>query len=160
MRRSYILSFLVVAVCAQPTMEAPLAPVSLSGVMGKVVFIGYPDRVEVRGTISGLTPGAHGFHIHEIGDCGGQGAVAAGGHFNPSEQLHGRPSVHSHMGDLGNIKANDQGVAVINKNLTMLAQDDLIALEGRSVIVHAAPDDFFSQPTGDSGTRVACGVIQ
>ena len=160
MCRSYILSFLVAAVCAQPTLEATLAPVAQSGVMGNMSFIGYPDRVEVRGTVSGLTPGAHGFHIHEVGDCGGKGALAAGGHYNPTDQLHGKPGMHSHMGDLGNIEANDKGVAVIQKSFTILAQGDMMVLKGRSVIVHAAADDFFSQPTGNSGARVACGVIQ
>lgn len=120
MRRSYILGILVIVAYAQPSVETTLEPVGQSKVMGEVAFIGYADHIVVLGTLVGLTPGAHGFHIHQIGDCGGQGALAAGGHFNPTNQSHGKPSVDSHRGDLGNIYADDKGVAVIDKTFMTL----------------------------------------
>lgn len=159
MRIQYILLLFVVGVCAMPTLTATLHPVNQSGAHGNVVWVFYPDHVDISGTVTGLTPGKHGFHIHEFGDCGGEGAHATGSHYNPHQQLHGKPSIDSHMGDLGNIEANEDGVATIQKNYSTFTQATMINMKGRSIVVHADADDLHTQPTGNAGAKVACGII-
>jgi Cu-Zn family superoxide dismutase len=115
----------------------------------------------VEGEISGLTPGKHGFHVHEKGDCSAPDGASAGGHFNPTHQNHGAPSSpHRHAGDLGNITADKKGNAKFNfrdKVIRLSGEDSIM---GKSLILHADPDDMKTQPTGNSGKRVACGVIE
>ena len=120
--------------------------------------------VEVSGTITGLKPGAeHGFHIHEKGDCSSGDGMSAGGHFNPGDDAHGRVSGHDHhAGDMDNIVADAKGVAHVDVHADGPvrgggAPNDAL---GRAVIVHAAPDDYVSQPSGNAGARVACGIIE
>lgn len=152
------------AVAATLSAEAPLAATAGNKVTGVVRFEQGADGLRVKARVEGLTPGLHGFHIHEKGDCSAPDGTSAGGHFNPSTVQHGDPAnpVH-HGGDFGNLKANDKGVAeldvtvpVTQINLTSGSPANAI---GRSVIVHAAPDDMVTQPTGNSGARLACGVI-
>lgn len=119
--------------------------------------------IDVRYDITGITPGdTRGFHIHEVGDCSAPDATSAGGHFNPGGHQHG-PSDHamSHAGDLGNITANPAGRAeglITGLTKITLGPGDHNIL-GRSVIVHAQTDDLSTQPTGNAGARVACGII-
>jgi len=122
--------------------------------------------VTVTGEVTGLKPGLHGFHIHEFGD-GTNGCTSAGPHFNPEGKDHGGPDHEiRHAGDLGNVEANDNGTAKVN------IQDAQISLQtgrnnivGRSLVVHADPDDLgqggheLSKTTGNAGGRLACGVI-
>jgi Cu-Zn family superoxide dismutase len=118
--------------------------------------------VKFVGTITGLTPNSvHGIHIHEKGDCSAPDASSAGEHFNPSGQQHGAPSASSHIGDLGNITADAQGNAPLNisKAQAVLSAAASTSIVGKSVIVHAKEDDLTSQPSGESGDRIACGVI-
>lgn len=131
-----------------------------SGVMGKVTFTQHDGYVEIAGEITGLKPGEHAFHVHEFGDCSSKDGMSAGGHFNPDKTPHGGPHDEKrHVGDLGNIKADDDG------KVTLKIKDEVIQLRGphsiigRSLIVHAAPDDLKSQPAGNAGARIACGVI-
>lgn len=157
---------LFVAACATtgssgPTASADLAPASGSSVRGKVMFADVGDRLRVTAEISGLTPGEHGFHVHEIGDCSAADATSAKGHFNPAGQKHGRAGAgEHHAGDMPNLKADASGVARYSVEVPMLAigsgAGDIL---GRAVVVHADPDDYASQPAGNSGKRVACGVI-
>ena len=117
--------------------------------------------VLVSGRISGLSPGSHGFHIHEKGNCSAPDASSAGGHFNPSGSTHGANGGGTrHGGDLGNIVAGPDGVADINVEITGIslgtAPDSVV---GRSVVVHAKADDFTTQPSGNAGSRVGCGLI-
>ncbi|MFP8490149.1 superoxide dismutase family protein [Gracilimonas sp. Q87] len=136
---------------------ATTMPVNDSDVSGSVTFTKTNDGVSVMGEFEGLEPGKHGFHIHEFGDCRADDGTSAGGHFNPLNKDHGAPSdMNRHMGDLGNIEANEEGIAMVDY------VDDTITLEqiiGRGIIVHAGEDDLTSQPTGAAGSRVACGVI-
>ena len=141
---------------------ANLAPASASLVSGTLTLTTMGDGVHVGGEIGGLPPGAHGFHVHEHGDCSAADASSAGGHFNPTNNPHGRAGAGAHhLGDSDNIVANADGVAVVDAHLhdvtlgTGLAND----IAGRAIIVHADPDDYTSQPSGDAGARVACGVI-
>jgi len=140
---------------------AELAPTKGSSVSGTVSFVQAGDKVRVLAEVSGLSPGAHGFHVHEKGDCSAPDGTSAGGHFNPGGKPHGNPDhdMH-HAGDMPQLIANAAGVAKLTAYLDMITLGDgANNIVGRSVIVHAAPDDFKTQPTGNSGARLACGVI-
>jgi len=134
-------------------------PLGDSKVAGKVVFTKVDGGVEIVAELSGLTPGEHGFHVHEFGDCSMADGKCAGGHFNPEGKDHGKPDAEvRHVGDFGNIKAGADGKASykrVDKLITFSGPHSII---GRAIIVHAAPDDF-SQPVGNAGARVGCGVI-
>lgn len=130
-------------------------------VTGYVIFTRTDEGVRVEATITGLELETdHGFHIHQYGDCRAPDASSAGGHYNPTNEEHGAPSDEErHVGDLGNISANAQGTAevdFVDDVITLSGQNSII---GRGVIVHANEDDLTSQPSGDAGPRVACGVI-
>ncbi len=134
---------------------------SNAGVSGTVQFAPEGGTVRVKVEIAGLEPGPHGFHIHETGDCSAEDFTSAGGHFNPTDDEHGAPSAaQHHAGDFGNIEASDAGVVSVELEMDVVldpsAPDSII---GKAVIVHAQADDLTSQPSGDAGSRVACGVI-
>ena len=144
--------------------QASMGPVGGTKVVGTLMLTALPDGagVQIQGALSGLTPGPHGIHIHEVGDCSSADGMAAGGHFNPTGAPHGAiEDAKSHVGDLGNIVANAEGRATfdaIKKAATLgVGATDLL---GRSIIVHGQADDVHSQPAGSSGPRVACGVVQ
>ena len=128
---------------------------------GKVTFTQTPHGVQIVADIHGLPPGEHGFHVHEFGDCSSDDALSAGGHFNPTGQPHAAPTAPMrHVGDLGNIKANDKGHATLDLIDPVLNFHGPTTILGRSVIVHAKPDDLKTQqPPGAAGDRIACGVI-
>lgn len=131
-----------------------------SKVNGTIEFNQVGRSVEISGEVTGLTPGKHGFHIHEFGDCSDHDGMCAGGHFNPTNAPHGGPdSAERHVGDLGNITADESGKAVIKMTDNVISLRGPSSIVGRSVIVHAKEDDLKSQPTGNAGDRVACGVI-
>ena len=127
---------------------------------GTVEFTKVADGIRVVAEVRGLTPGKHGFHIHEFGDIHSDDAMSAGGHFNPEKSAHGEPhAAKRHVGDLGNLEANARGVAkvdFVDKEITFAGPHSII---GRGVIVHEKADDFKTQPTGNAGGRMACGVI-
>ncbi len=140
---------------------AVLHPASGSDVEGVVLFSNNDDGVRVGAQISGLAPmSTHGFHIHEFGDCREPDASSAGGHLNPDGLPHGAPDDdRRHDGDLGNLVTNGAGVAQTNEvdpELSFTGPDSIL---GRAVVIHANADDLESQPSGDAGTRIACGVI-
>jgi len=141
-----------------------LAPASGSLVSGTLTLVPMGDGVHITGEVGGLKPGdTRGFHIHEKGDCSAADASTAGGHFNPRTQPHGRASQGAHhAGDTDNIVADGKGVARINAHLDGVTLGGGAAndVAGRAVIVHAAADDYTTQPTGNAGARVACGVIR
>lgn len=139
---------------------AYLKPIKQSGVHGKVMFVKVPEGVKVMADVIGLKPGKHGFHIHEHGDCSNDGA-AAGDHFNPTKRQHGAPdSVERHVGDLGNLVANESGRAHYERIDQVIRLDGEETIIGRSVIVHADEDDYKTQPSGASGNKISCGVIE
>lgn len=140
---------------------ALLSPASGSNTRGMVTFIQENDKMRVMASLSGLAPGKHGFHIHEKGDCSAPDASSAGGHFNPTGMSHGGPGdAHRHVGDFGNVEANDAGEASYSRVFADLKVDSASSIIGRAVILHAQPDDLKTQPTGNAGGRVACGVIE
>ncbi|WP_051176399.1 superoxide dismutase family protein [Luteimonas mephitis] len=141
-----------------------LASASGSLVSGKLSIVPMGDGVHITGEIGGLGGGkSHAIHVHEKGDCSAADASSAGGHFNPTGSAHGRAGTATHhAGDMDNILANAQGVAAIDIHLAGVTLGGGAAndIAGRAVIVHAAPDDYQSQPAGNAGARVACGVIK
>jgi Cu-Zn family superoxide dismutase len=146
-----------------PTATAKLEPRSGSNVTGQIMFEQVGDVVRVTGHISGHSKGPKGFHIHEIGDCSDDKAMSAGGHFNPAKHKHGGPyDPVRHAGDLGNINFADTGVAKINFTVgdISVSRDRPDGIVGRAVVVHAQQDDLKTDPTGNAGGRVACGVIK
>jgi Cu-Zn family superoxide dismutase len=139
---------------------AVLHPASGSGVTGIVTFTQTGDSVVVEAEMKGLTPGKHGFHIHEFGDCSAPDATSAGGHFNPHKADHAAPDAEKrHAGDLGNIEADASGVAKYKYTDSQIKLSGPDSILGRGVIVHEKEDDLKTQPTGNAGARVACGVI-
>jgi Cu-Zn family superoxide dismutase len=139
---------------------AVLHPTQGSTVTGTVTFTKESAGVRVVADLTGLTPGTHGFHIHEFGDCSAPDAASAGGHFNPGHAPHAGPDADArHAGDLGNITADSAGVAHyerLDPHMSLTGPNSII---GRGVIVHEKADDLTTQPTGAAGGRVACGII-
>lgn len=144
-----------------PSASATVLPTKDSTVRGTVKFSQKGDRVLVAGRITGLTPGPHGFHIHEKGNCTAPDGSSAGGHFNPGTMKHGGPTGDvRHGGDLGNINADASGVAEFTVEAAGITLGtDAASIVGRSVIVHAKADDLKTDPSGGSGARLACGLI-
>jgi Cu-Zn family superoxide dismutase len=140
---------------------ARLEPTEGHTARGAVYFQKMENGIRVRAHVTGLTEGLHGFHIHEVGDCSAPDASSAGPHFNPGSHEHGGPDAEErHAGDLGNLDADADGEASYERMDTMLTFEGERSIIGRSVIVHVDPDDLTSQPTGNAGGRVACGVIE
>lgn len=139
---------------------AVLAPTAGNTGQGIVTFEVVDGGVRITARLEGLAAGSHGFHIHEFGDCSAPDGTSAGGHFNPTGEPHGAPdAAERHIGDLGNLEADTQGMATYDRIDRMLSLTGPQGVIGRGVIVHAAPDDLTSQPTGAAGPRLACGVI-
>lgn len=139
---------------------AVLSPTTDQKAFGIVTFSVVENGVRIVGEFEGLTPGKHGFHIHEFGDCSAGDGSSAGGHFNPTNMPHSMPSSGKrHVGDMGNIEAGKDGTAHIDYVDTMMSLNGDHSIIGRGVIVHEKEDDLTSQPTGAAGARVACGVI-
>ncbi len=140
---------------------AVLHPTAGNNVEGELRFAGVGENaVRISGTVRNLSPGRHGFHIHEYGDCSADDAKSAGGHFNPFDKPHGAPDDQErHVGDLGNIVADSTGTAQIDMTDSLLSFEGEASIIGRAVVVHLKEDDLESQPTGAAGARQACGVI-
>jgi len=141
---------------------AELAPTAGNTTKGTVTFSQKDRVVLVVARMSGLTPGSHGFHVHEKGDCSAADAMSAGGHFNPLGKPHAHPSTaERHTGDMPMLVADASGNATLTAELDLLGigagAGDVV---GKSVVVHKDPDDFTTQPAGNSGPRIACGVIR
>ncbi len=145
-----------------PKAIATLEPTKGNTAAGTVTFQQKGDRVMVTANVTGLPPNSeHGFHAHEKGDCSSGDGMSTGGHFNPNGKPHGPQSADHHAGDMPGLKADANGNAQASFELTGVTIGAGAAdLVGRGLIVHAAPDDFKTQPTGNSGARVACGVIK
>lgn len=139
---------------------AVLHPTQGNGVEGTVHFMAVPGGVSVKATVKGLAAGAHGFHVHEFGDCTAADGASAGGHFNPTAHPHAGPTDPvRHAGDLGNVTAASDGTATLEWTDPQMKLEGAEGVIGHAVIVHANPDDLKTQPSGNAGARVACGVI-
>lgn len=139
---------------------AILHPTQGNEAEGTVIFSRTSEGVRVQGSLTGLSAGDHGFHVHQYGDCRAANGTSAGGHYNPAGVEHGAPgdSVR-HMGDMGNITAGEDGTAQIDLIDPRLALEGSNSIIGRGVILHSGADDFTSQPSGAAGSRIACGQI-
>jgi Cu-Zn family superoxide dismutase len=139
---------------------ATLTPTAGNTAAGRVVFTQKGDKVTVTAKVSGLAPGGHGFHIHEKGDCSAPDGSSAGGHFNPTGKPHGTPGVDHHAGDMPMLQVDASGNATLTADLEgVTIGSGATDIVGRSVVVHKDADDYKSQPAGNSGARIACGVI-
>jgi Cu-Zn family superoxide dismutase len=145
-----------------PSATAMLEPTKGNNVGGKVDFEQKGDKVFVTAIVSGLAPGEHGFHIHEKCDCSSGDGMSAGGHFNPTGKAHGSPSAPDHhTGDMPMLVADGYGKASFSAEITgMTIGSGPTDIVGKAVVVHKDADDFKTQPAGNSGPRVACGVIR
>jgi len=142
---------------------AQLQPTKGNKTFGEATFEQVGDKVRVVVFVQGLKPGQeHGLHIHEAGDCSSGDGMSAKGHFNPFGKPHGHHgSGERHAGDLPSLKANKEGRANIQADLDVITlAPGPASIIGRGLIVHADPDDYKTQPTGNAGARIACGVIQ
>ena len=139
---------------------AVLHPTAGSQTTGTVIFTAVAGGVQIEATVEGLEPGKHGFHIHVLGDCTAPDATSAGGHYNPDGHPHAGPDqAKRHMGDLGNLEADQTGRAHYERIDDYVTLNSPRSIVGRAVIVHAGEDDLTTQPTGNAGGRLACGVI-
>jgi len=144
-----------------PGARATLEATRGNSATGTVMFHQQADGVFLHARVSGLKPGQeHGFHIHEKGDCSSGDGMSTGGHFNPGAKPHGPQDADHHAGDLPALKADANGQAdlrVLVRGLTIgSGAADIV---GKGLIVHAQPDDYKTQPTGNAGARIACAVI-
>lgn len=146
-----------------PRATAQLKPTKGNKTFGEATFEQLNGKVRVTVFVSGLKPGQeHGLHIHEVGDCSAPDAMSAKGHFDPLGKPHGHPkSTQRHAGDLPALKANKAGRAKVVADMDIITvAPGPTSIVGRGLIVHAGPDDYKTQPTGNAGARLACGVIQ
>ncbi len=174
--RTFVLfiSVLSLASCAQmggksnsSTSSAPSRAVAAmqaksgSKVKGTIIFEQAEDKLRISYVIEGLKKNStHGFHLHEKGDCSSADAKSAGGHYNPTNVKHGSPeSLEHHAGDLGNIKSDKMGKAEGIIEVSGLSISGENAIQNTAVIIHKGRDDYKSQPAGDAGDRIACGVV-
>lgn len=146
-----------------PTAQAMLTGASGSTVDGDIKLAKTTDGVLLTGDVYGLDANTqHGFHVHEKGDCSATDASSAGGHFNPDNKMHGDPaSGEHHLGDMPNIVSDAMGKAEVSTTIigATLGDGGPHDIMGKALIVHAKPDDYKTQPSGNAGERIACGVI-
>ena len=174
MKNLNVLSFAVVLIAGCQSMARQDAPPQAlqataalqstkgSKAFGEASFEQEGDKVHVLVNAQGLKPNQeHGFHIHEAGDCSSGDGMSAKGHFNPYGKPHGNPATSErHAGDMPALKADASGNATLDTTLdVMTVKPGPASIVGRGLIVHASPDDYKTQPTGNAGARVACGVI-
>jgi Cu-Zn family superoxide dismutase len=169
MQKLFLLAAVVaLAGCQSIPADAPKATASLQPTKngkagGTVNFYQVGGKVRVVGEVSGLVPGReHGFHIHEAGDCSSGDGMSTKGHFNPLGKPHAHPgTAERHAGDMPALKADSNGVAKVDADLDVITvAPGPTSVVGRGLIVHADPDDYKTQPTGNAGARISCAVIQ
>jgi Cu-Zn family superoxide dismutase len=146
-----------------PRATAQLQPTKGNKTFGEATFEQVGDKVRVIVYVQGLKPGQdHGLHVHEVGDCSSGDGMSTKGHFNPFGKPHGHPgSAERHAGDLPSLRADKAGRAKVDVEVDIITVTaGPASVVGRGLIVHADPDDYKTQPTGNAGARIACGVIR
>lgn len=167
LKTRYFLSFAVMIAAASlaygqdaKNAEASLKPTQDNKAQGNIKFQESGGAVHITGKISGVPAGKHGFHVHEKGDCSAPDGASAGGHFNPTAKQHGAPgAAEHHVGDFGNVEAYANGDVTLNVQLDGVSLNGPNSIIGKAVILHGGEDDLKTQPTGNAGARLACGVI-
>jgi Cu-Zn family superoxide dismutase len=167
------LAVLATGACARPAHRAvaTFQPLGGSGVAGSATFVERDGTTTVRIEARNVSPGAHGVHVHEVGDCSAPDGASAGDHFSPGGGAHGGHDDHAHhhhhggsgghAGDLGNLEADAQGRGVLEvESTTLTVQPGTYSVVGRAVIIHEQRDDLMTQPGGASGARIGCGIIR
>jgi Cu-Zn family superoxide dismutase len=166
MRSTFLALFVSVPLLAS---AAPSASATLRDAQGKtigtVVITPAAGGVKVAVTVTGVAPGLHGFHVHAVGKCEGPDFKSAGGHFNPGSKEHGLDNpMGSHAGDMPNLTVGPDGTGkgeFVARGATLEAGPGSLFPEGgTAVVLHAAADDMKSDPAGNAGARIACGVIE
>ncbi len=149
----------------QVTRQATVELKNASGAsVGTIMLMQEGDAVHLKGTLNNLPPGVHGIHIHAVGSCSPDFA-AAGPHFNPMNKKHGLENPDGpHAGDLSNLTVNADGTGTYDYKDTMVSllggvPNSLYDADGSSLVIHASADDYKTDPAGNSGARIACGVI-
>src|SRR3954454_4512365 len=153
---------------AQPMVGAGgIADVTManSTVVGTASFMQEAGGVHLKAQFKGLPPGDHGIHVHAVGKCDGPDFMTAGGHFNPTNHQHGLENPQgAHAGDMVNLKVGADGTATMDYMLKDASvtggAGDLFGPDGTALVIHAMPDDEMTDPSGNSGARIACGVIR
>ena len=146
-----------------PTATATIGETNESGVAGKAVFTQIGDNIKLVITLANASAGEHAVHIHAKGDCSASDGTSAGGHWNPTGVAHGKwGEGEFHLGDIGNMTVDDRGMGKIEltTNLWEMNTGSDIDVVGKAIIAHAGADDFVSQPSGNAGARIGCGVIK
>lgn len=172
MRRSAMLAAMAIAVgmggCSMFETQGPRAVAKLEAgpgqkVWGSVSFVEMGDGVLVRADVRGLRPnGQYGFHVHEKGDCTAADFMSSGGHFNPAGKAHAHfKTPERHAGDMPSLQSDAEGNTNYSFETTLITvRPGPNSVVGKAVVIHANPDDYASQPAGNSGPRIACGLIR
>jgi Cu-Zn family superoxide dismutase len=156
--------------CAAPALREPPSFASTQLVrpdgaaLGTASIVaGARGRATLLVSVAGLSPGPHGIHLHAVGNCEAPGFTSAGGHLNPFGKQHGMQNpVGSHLGDLPNLDVAADGTAQLSYALPLPIGDlqkQMFDADGTAIVIHAGPDDYVTDPSGNSGGRVACGVF-
>jgi Cu-Zn family superoxide dismutase len=152
-------------VAEQPTQELERAVLKTADGQpaGMARLLGNGSEVTITIALSGLRPGLHGVHLHMVGKCEGPAFASAGGHLNPAGHQHGSDNpAGAHLGDLPNATIGPAGAGTVSASLPGTPTEVMAALfdaDGTAVVVHADPDDYRTDPSGNSGARIACGVL-
>jgi len=174
MRLTALLLTGAAALAAAPSLDAQDAPLTARADLidqagrrvGEAMLVETPNSgVLIRLELNGVAPGTHGFHIHAVGRCDPPTFESAGGHYAPRGRAHGFYVAEGpHAGDLANIHVPENGRLIVEQlaphvTLRPNAEGTLFDEDGSAIMVHADPDDYRSQPAGDAGSRIACGVV-
>lgn len=131
--------------------------------IGTAELTGTPNGVLIRIDVEGLPPGQHGFHVHETGTCEPPEFTSAGGHYNPEGESHGFLTEGAHVGDLLNLTVPGDGAVVheaLARDASLDGENALLDDDGSALVIHAGPDDYRTDPSGQSGARIACAVVE
>ncbi len=129
--------------------------------VGKISVMAIPSGVLIAADLTAVPPGTHGFHIHAVGKCEAPDFKSAGGHFNPEEDEHGLMNeAGPHAGDMPNIHVPETGKLKLEVLNQMVSLDGLLDGDGAAIVIHEGSDDYTSDPAGDAGARIACGVLE
>ncbi|MFS8615340.1 MAG: superoxide dismutase family protein [Solitalea sp.] len=146
------------------TAVATISPLGENGISGTVTFTEENGEVKMVANITSPGSGTHAIHIHENGDCSAPDGSSAGGHWNPTNEDHGKWGEEPfHRGDIGNIEVGDDGAGSLELTTDLWCldcPDSVKNIVGRAIIVHETHDDFHTQPTGNAGGRMGCAVIE